>query len=216
MKALTICQPYAHLIVIGEKRVENREWPTRHRGRIAIHAGKSRSWLTPGNVELHAGRGDPMVFGAVVGTAELVDCLHIDAIEAGDCAAYPWLPEHPHASGTWCWILDRVERINPIPCSGAQGLWNFDDARLPPPASPISGTAASIDAILLEVLQAHGVASFCTLWDAVTERSPPRTDGYALIVGERLDDLAARGLISQGPGGVWLRQRPADPSSMPD
>ena len=45
MKALTICQPYPHLIMLGEKPVENRTWATSYRGPLAIHAGKSRQWL---------------------------------------------------------------------------------------------------------------------------------------------------------------------------
>lgn len=50
MKALTICQPYASLVMLPEsdprhKRVENRRWATKFRGRLAIHAGKSRNWL---------------------------------------------------------------------------------------------------------------------------------------------------------------------------
>jgi hypothetical protein len=46
MKALTICQPYAELILRGEKLVENREWHTPHRGTILLHAGKSKDWLS--------------------------------------------------------------------------------------------------------------------------------------------------------------------------
>lgn len=34
LKALTICQPYAHLIAIGTKRAENRTWDTAHRGPV--------------------------------------------------------------------------------------------------------------------------------------------------------------------------------------
>ena len=44
MKVITICQPYAELILLGEKRVENRTWPTNYRGTIGIHAGKSKAW----------------------------------------------------------------------------------------------------------------------------------------------------------------------------
>ena len=71
MKALTICQPYATLIVRGEKLVENREWPTRYRGRLLIHAGKSRQWLDDEDEAEFAELGDPLVFGAVVGEARL-------------------------------------------------------------------------------------------------------------------------------------------------
>lgn len=123
MKALTICQPYAHLIAHGEKRVENREWSTRHRGPLLIHAGKSLKWL----------RGElptqEMVFGALVAVATLADCLHIDDINDGKHdQQWPWLRDHVHTEGTWCWVLKDVRRLgNPILWTGAQGLWNVPD-----------------------------------------------------------------------------------------
>lgn len=40
MKALSIRQPWAWLIVNGYKSIENRTWNTRIRGTILIHAGK--------------------------------------------------------------------------------------------------------------------------------------------------------------------------------
>lgn len=41
MKALSIRQPYAWLIVNGIKDVENRTWHTGYRGPVLIHAGKT-------------------------------------------------------------------------------------------------------------------------------------------------------------------------------
>ena len=40
MKALSIRQPWAWLIVNGHKDIENRSWPTRFRGPVLIHAAK--------------------------------------------------------------------------------------------------------------------------------------------------------------------------------
>lgn len=40
MKALSIRQPWAWLILHAGKDIENRSWPTSFRGRILIHAGK--------------------------------------------------------------------------------------------------------------------------------------------------------------------------------
>ena len=126
MKALTICQPYAHLIVRGEKRVENREWPTRYRGPLAIHAGKNRAWTDADEIGYYAREGDPMEFGAIVGIARLVDVLNIACIDRGDYdQRFPWLRGHRHTEGTWCWVLDQVQRINPMPARGAQGLWEW-------------------------------------------------------------------------------------------
>lgn len=38
-------RPFKFTARCGEKRVENREWPTSYRGPLLIHAGKSREWL---------------------------------------------------------------------------------------------------------------------------------------------------------------------------
>ncbi len=40
MLALSIRQPWAYLIASGIKTIENRSWPTKHRGPFIIHASK--------------------------------------------------------------------------------------------------------------------------------------------------------------------------------
>src|ERR1051326_1498970 len=40
VKALSVRQPWAWLIIYGGKDIENRDWPTSHRGPTLIHAGK--------------------------------------------------------------------------------------------------------------------------------------------------------------------------------
>lgn len=127
IKALTICQPYAHLIVIGEKRVENRGWPIGYRGPLLIHAGKSRGWLEDGDDE----RFPDMAYGAIVGVADLIACLNIDVILASaplychyneKSFDLNWLREHEHTEGPWCFVLNAVRRFKePIPYSGKQG-----------------------------------------------------------------------------------------------
>lgn len=80
MKALSIRQPWAWLIVHGFKPVENRTWPTSHRGDILIHAGLV--WDGPGLASVLATfpelRGHlPQQFdlGGIVGRAQLRDCV---------------------------------------------------------------------------------------------------------------------------------------------
>lgn len=128
MKALTICQPYCELILRGEKRVENRTWPTRHRGLMYIHAGKNRSWLTDNDLE----RFPHMPFGAVVGIVNIVDCITLESIESGaHDKTFPWLRSHEHANGPWCWIInDKVTPIGPWSYRGKQGLFEIEDAAL--------------------------------------------------------------------------------------
>ncbi|MGA2035791.1 MAG: ASCH domain-containing protein [Thermoguttaceae bacterium] len=130
MRALTICQPYAELIMRGQKRVENRRWPTGYRGALLIHAGKSRQWLEPIDCE-HIPLAE-MVFGAVVGLVQLRGCIRWHGGIRCDpliVEAWPWLPTHEHAEGPYCWILEDIFRFSePIPFRGQQGLFDVPAA----------------------------------------------------------------------------------------
>lgn len=114
MKALTVCQPYAELIARGLKPIENRTWPTLYRGPLAIHAGKSREWMDDGDLEAYP----DMAFGAVIALVNLVNCCERERLPIA-------LLHNQHANGPWCWVLEHVERIAPVPCRGAQGLWTW-------------------------------------------------------------------------------------------
>lgn len=113
MKAITIHQPFAEMILRGVKRCENRTWSTRHRGVLVIHAA--------------AGGAGPFPAGALVGLVTLSDCRHIGEGHQHELFAQS---DHDliHATGPWCWCLDRPRRFaKPIFCSGRQGLWTVPD-----------------------------------------------------------------------------------------
>lgn len=111
MRALTVRQPWAGLIAQGVKTTENRSWRTHYRGALLIHAGTR--W------DPTASDYDPADFGArgvIVACAQLVD-VHRDA---GCCR--PW-----GASTGWHWVLADIEALaEPVPASGALGLWRPD------------------------------------------------------------------------------------------
>lgn len=118
MRALTICQPYAELILRGEKPIENRTWSTAIRGPLLIHAGKSRAWMDADDERRYPG----MTFGAIVGAADLVACLPLTGGVWPE--PYQHLRDHAHANGPWCWVLKDVRRLRaPVYVRGAQGLW---------------------------------------------------------------------------------------------
>jgi activating signal cointegrator 1 len=133
-RAITICQPYAQLILDGAKRVENRTWRTTYRGELYIHAGKSRDWLDiafNGTTNIDAATRypiDALQFGALVGVCNLVECVPIDGVRDGVYSKqFPWLKAHEHAHGPWCWVLEDVHTITPPrPIGGRQGLWMFE------------------------------------------------------------------------------------------
>lgn len=139
MKALTICQPYAHLIILPDdddraKRVENRKWPTSFRGQLLIHAGKSREWLDLSEDETRDdGYGIPladMTFGAIVGVCRVVDCFNFN-VQAERESAYRrriWLQGHRHVEGPFCFVLHECQAFDkPIPYRGAQGFFSVPD-----------------------------------------------------------------------------------------
>ena len=85
MMALSIRQPWAWLILNAGKDIENRNWPTRFRGRFLIHASKgmTRAEYEDAIDPLWAGGGPSIDLpdfgllerGGIVGEAELVDCV---------------------------------------------------------------------------------------------------------------------------------------------
>lgn len=132
MKALTICQPYAQLIIAGRKTCENRSWPTRHRGLIYIHAGKSEKWMSVENgIEMESGYAvKSFAFGAVVGIARLVDCVNVYDSAIKKYTTAMTSEQRRHVNGEWCWILENAQAVGPWPWRGAQGLFEIDEDEL--------------------------------------------------------------------------------------
>jgi hypothetical protein len=72
LKALTIRQPWAELIIQGRKSIELREWRTKHRGILAIHAGKKVNTVECRKHDLDP---DKLTKGAIIGTVRIDDVI---------------------------------------------------------------------------------------------------------------------------------------------
>jgi hypothetical protein len=130
MKAITLWQPWATLIAIGVKPFETRSWPTRYRGPIAIHAGRTREGLRlcAGETEIEealarAGYAlDTVPLGFVVCSANLVDVLTTDEIVRRGLTD----PFGDYSRGRFGWHLVDVEPVSPpVAAAGKQGLWEW-------------------------------------------------------------------------------------------
>lgn len=89
MKALSIRQPWAWLILHAGKDIENRDWYTPVRGRILIHAGKGMTRdeyedaastaavvaAIDANAPLELPPFEVLQRGGIVGEVEIVDCV---------------------------------------------------------------------------------------------------------------------------------------------
>lgn len=106
IKALSIKQPYPHHIFYDGKDVENRDWPTRGRGWIIVHAGVSKSEL-----EMDDPKEAAMPRGGVVGMARIVDCVQqMDS---------KWF------FGKYGFVLKDAFPLPLIPCRGALGFFSL-------------------------------------------------------------------------------------------
>jgi hypothetical protein len=103
IRALTVRQPWAALIVSGEKTVENRGWRTNYRGLLLIHAGSRPDPDGPAF-------DGPITFGAIIGVVELTDVIRD--------STSPWAEPD-----CWHWRVADPQPLTPIPCRGALRLW---------------------------------------------------------------------------------------------
>ncbi len=127
MKALSIMQPWAWLIVAGHKDIENRSWPTSFRGPVLIHAGKrldpdledAQDWPWR-DIE----RPDDFEVGGIVGEAEIVDCV--------TASASPWFV------GRFGFVIRNARPLPFRPCRGMLGFFTPDFS---PPAPKAAASA---------------------------------------------------------------------------
>ena len=136
MKALTLWQPWASLIVLRHKCFETRSWKTdRLIGeRLAIHA----ALRTPSDLanelmdELAKLAIDPvhLPLGAVLGTG-VVTAYHRTEVIAPSLPS-PELAFGNYAPGRWAWRIDDIEMLpEPWPARGRQGIWEWAPPTVP-------------------------------------------------------------------------------------
>lgn len=137
MKVLSVRQPWAWLIFHG-KDVENRDWHTRHRGPLAIHASAGMTkYELEDAIEFVATFDEPLAGripphkdlwrSCIIGTVDLIACQ--DYVES------EWF------QGKYGLVLANPKLFEfPIAASGSLGLWNWT----PPKTSNVSHGAGPI------------------------------------------------------------------------
>ena len=139
-KVVTIRQPWASLINIGEKRKETRSWKTNYRGPLYIHAGKSiekeylKDNLFTDKFKKHGIDYNKLPLGCIIAKCNLVDCLKVieygytyAILEDGTKVEGDEFYYGDYSEGRYIWILDNIEQLEEyIPCKGNLSLWSFD------------------------------------------------------------------------------------------
>lgn len=128
VRALSIRQPWASLILRHGKVVENRTWRVRWRGLLVVHAGQrwhERGRAVATELGIDVGRDEPTGY---LGVVELIGCR----LDRGCCR--PW-----GEPGAYHFQLHAPRPFpTPIPGPGQRGLY-----RALPPAVAEAVTATS-------------------------------------------------------------------------
>lgn len=131
--ALSVRQPWPWLMFHAGKGVENRDWPTKVRGHVLIHASKGMTrsdyedaWDTAALIFRREGWPKETIperswflreaTGGIVGEAEIVDC-----VEQSDS---PWF------FGRYGFVLRNAKPLPFRPYKGRLGFFEIDEAAL--------------------------------------------------------------------------------------
>lgn len=122
MRALSIRQPWAWLIIHGGKDIENRSWHTTFRGRFLVHASGAMTrheyqaaaeWVREGPGKVFLPAFEELQRGGVIGSVELVDSV--------SASASPWY------MGQVGFVLRDPRSLPFLPLKGRLGFFNVED-----------------------------------------------------------------------------------------
>lgn len=126
MKVITIRQPWANLVALSLKTIETRNWKTKYRGPIAIHAGKTVDNMAVEYIEkYHNFAAQVVPVGAIIAVSFIVDIIEYKSQKQ-------WLnDDNLHLCGflrstKYGLIFGETRIVDPIPCHGMPGLFEVE------------------------------------------------------------------------------------------
>lgn len=121
MKALSVKQPWAFLLVDGQKQIEVRSWSTDYRGELIICASAA-----PKNVfwhDYHEKQNRLLPAGCVIGAVELLDVRKLEP----DDSEYSLCEYQPDC---YAWVMNSVCFFQPKKILGKLSLFEVDENSL--------------------------------------------------------------------------------------
>jgi hypothetical protein len=136
MKAISIRQPWCWMILHAGKDIENRDWPTRFRGTVLIHASKGMTrdeyfdcaetavsifqagHPRPENMPPRLRPLKELERGGIVGQADIVDCV--------EASSSPWF------FGRYGFVLRNAKPLPFRPFKGALGFFDVPEHEVTP------------------------------------------------------------------------------------
>ena len=120
MKALSLKQPFAELIVSGKKTIELRNWNPKFRGEFLIHASK-----IPDKKAMKEFGFNELPLGKIIGKAKLIEVKKYDDEKEHKKDKNKHLAND--SWGNYGFVLENPQRIKPINAKGMLGFWGFEE-----------------------------------------------------------------------------------------
>ena len=122
MKCLSVCQPFANLILEGKKTIELRKWNTEFRGEFLVHA--PRKILTDDCKRLKIKTN--LITGAIIGKVELVSVKKYENELEINLDSKKHLASNYATENKYGFILERPKQLKvPIPYNGQLNFFEF-------------------------------------------------------------------------------------------
>jgi predicted transcriptional regulator len=124
MKCLSVCQPFAELIVQGKKTIELRKWNTKFRGEFLVHAAKN---ILEKDCKRMKVLPSSLTIGAIIGKVNLIDVKKYDS----EKQIHTDIKKHHSISNNtknkYGFILEKPMKLQvPIPCKGKLNFFEIE------------------------------------------------------------------------------------------
>ncbi len=128
MKAISVRQPWAELIVSGKKKIEIRSWKTNYRGYLLIHASKV---VDKEALKFFKMENKLLAKGAIVGIAYLRDIkLYRNFEDFLNDKELHLSIRYKRSFPVFGFVLEHVKRIMPIKYRGRLGLFEIKERKI--------------------------------------------------------------------------------------
>ena len=122
MKCLSVCQPFANLIIEGKKTIELRKWITEFRGEFLVHAPQKIRIDDCKRLRIKSN----MITGAIIGKAKLIDVKKYENKSELKLDSKKHLAPNNVLDNKYGFILENPKQLKvPIPYNGKLNFFEF-------------------------------------------------------------------------------------------
>ena len=122
MKCLSVCQPFAELIIQGKKTIELRKWNTKFRGEFLVHAAKNILIEDCKRMKISSS----ITTGAIIGKVKLTDVKKYESDKELKADKKKHHSSSDFTKNKYGFILEKPKKLRvPIEYSGKLNFFEF-------------------------------------------------------------------------------------------